>query len=88
MMYLTDLPSLSSLNLETHSGETETLFKAVVSAKRVRLEVWLRFFVYCVWHGKEGGGKLGDGYPDLLCGTVSTCYYVAGRGNIKTANLP
>lgn len=25
MMYLTDFPNLSSLNLETHSGETETL---------------------------------------------------------------
>ena len=25
MMYLIDLPSLSSLNLETHSGATETL---------------------------------------------------------------
>lgn len=39
MMYLTDLPSLSSLNLVMHSGETETLIKAVVLADRVGLEV-------------------------------------------------
>ena len=31
MIYLTDLPSLSSLNLETHSGETETLRTLVIS---------------------------------------------------------
>ncbi len=38
MMYLIDLPSLSSLNLATHSGETETLVEAVVLAERVRIE--------------------------------------------------
>ena len=37
MMYLTDLPSLSSLNLEMHSGETETLVQAVVLAEGVGL---------------------------------------------------
>lgn len=49
MMYLTDLPSLSSLNLEIHSGETETLMKAAVLAGRAGLEVELRFFgVLCM----------------------------------------
>ena len=43
MMYLTDLPSLSSLNLEMHSGETETLMKAAVLAGRAGLVVELRF---------------------------------------------
>jgi hypothetical protein len=31
MMYLTDLPSLSSLNFEMHSGEMETLGERWVS---------------------------------------------------------
>ena len=33
MMYLIDLPSLSSLNLLTHSGATVTLVKVVVSVE-------------------------------------------------------
>ena len=33
MIYLIDLPNLSSLNLEIHSGETETLAEAVVLAE-------------------------------------------------------
>lgn len=39
MMYLIDLPSLSSLNLETHSGETETLMTATVSVNELGVSV-------------------------------------------------
>lgn len=59
MMYLTDLPSLSSLNLEMHSGETETLMKAAVLAGRAGLEVELRFFgVLCmIWEVRDLGRR-------------------------------
>ena len=52
MMYLIDLPSLSSLNLETHSGETETLVEGVMSVKRVELWYSSFFLVFCTWNGK------------------------------------
>ena len=39
MMYLMDLPSLSSLNVETHSGETETLVIAVVSVNELGISL-------------------------------------------------
>ncbi len=37
MMYLIDLPSLSSLNLEMHSGETVTLGETQESADGVKM---------------------------------------------------
>ena len=52
MMYLIDLPSLSSLNLETHSGETETLVEGVVSVKRIGLEYSCVSLVHCARNGK------------------------------------
>ena len=69
MMYLIDLPSLSSLNLETHSGETETLVEGVMSVERVGLWYSSFFLVFCTWNGKAGRSE--DAYPDLLCETVS-----------------
>lgn len=58
MMYLTDLPSLSSLNLEMHSGETETLVRALASAGGI----WtghVAAFLWCVMHDTESkmGGR-------------------------------
>lgn len=88
MIYLTDLPSLSSLNLEMHSGDTETLVEAVVLAERVGLGVKLRFFrvLRRMWEVRRVA--MGEAYPDLLYKTVSTCFWVAGGVGTGRASLP
>ena len=58
MMYLIDLPSLSSLNLVTHSGATVTLVvEAVVLADQAELIYSCDFLVYAQvqeWGGVPG----------------------------------
>ena len=85
MMYLTDLPSLSSLNLEMHSGETETLVKAQVLAGRDATGD-SSIFWYIVHD--MGWAGMREAYPDLLCETVSTCSWVASGGGTGRTSLP
>ena len=57
MMYLIDLPSLSSLNLVTHSGATVTLVEAVVLADQVEMRYSWSSLVYAQvrkWGGVPG----------------------------------
>ena len=79
-MYLIDLPSLSSLNLLTHSGATVTLVvgSCGVSGDGLKL-IYSWDFPWCIMHGFR---KLGEAYPDLLCVMVSTCSYVAGGDSL------